>query len=125
MPCFCDAAKFNERFLLTSYLVSFVFWITIALGAMFFVLISYVMNATWSVVLRRIAENLMKTLPLMFFLLVILVRSIFTAMMKMNGEIISPWSTPCLSRNFREISPLAGMYTKLKALIVKSFLEIY
>ena len=58
----------NEQQFFHSYLVSFVFWITIALGGMFFVLTSHVMNATWSIVVRRIAENLMKTIPLMFIL---------------------------------------------------------
>ena len=58
----------DEQQFFHSYLVSFVFWMTIALGGMFFVLTSYVMNATWSIVLRRIAENLMKTIPFMFIL---------------------------------------------------------
>ena len=34
-------------------------------------------------------------IPFKFLLLVIFIRSISTAMMKIKGEIISPWGTPC------------------------------
>tara|TARA_X000001036_G_C20671560_1_gene802665 strand:+ start:937 stop:2073 length:1137 start_codon:yes stop_codon:yes gene_type:complete len=46
-----------------SYLVSFVFWMTLSLGCMFFVLMHFAMNATWSVVMRRIAETAMSLIP--------------------------------------------------------------
>ncbi len=47
-----------------SYLVAFCFFLTIALGGFFFVLVQYLARAGWSVVVRRTAENLMGTLPL-------------------------------------------------------------
>ena len=46
-----------------SYLVSFVFWMTLSCGCMFFVMMHYAMNATWSVVMRRIAETSMSLIP--------------------------------------------------------------
>ena len=46
-----------------SYLVSFVFWMTLSAGCMFFVLMHYAMNATWSVGMRRIAETAMSLIP--------------------------------------------------------------
>ncbi len=46
-----------------SYLVSFVFWMTLSCGCMFFVMMHYAMNATWSVVMRRIAESAMSLIP--------------------------------------------------------------
>ena len=95
----------NEQQFFHSYLVSFVFWITIALGAMFFVLISYVMNATWSVVLRRIAENLMKTLPLMFLLFIpilIGLEHIYHWMdhHHLDHDKLLQWKEPFLNQNF-------------------------
>ena len=45
-----------------SYLNSFAFFLSIALGAMFFVLISFVTYSFWNVVVRRIAEHLMKSI---------------------------------------------------------------
>ncbi len=46
-----------------SYLVAFMFALSIALGATAFVLIQHLTRAGWSVVVRRIAENVMGTLP--------------------------------------------------------------
>ena len=51
-----------------SYLVAFLFAVSIALGAMFFTLIQFAARAGWSVVVRRTAENLMAPLPFFFLL---------------------------------------------------------
>jgi len=53
-----------------SYLVSFVFWLSIALGGLIFVLIQYATRAGWSVVVRRMAENAMGTLPIFAILFI-------------------------------------------------------
>jgi len=53
-----------------SYLVAYVFWVTIGLGALFFVLLHHLTGAVWSVVLRRITETLMKVLPYMVVLFI-------------------------------------------------------
>ena len=57
-----------------SYLTAYTFWVTIGLGALFFILVHHLVDATWSVVLRRLAESAMATLPLMaiFFIPIIL-----------------------------------------------------
>jgi hypothetical protein len=46
-----------------SWLVAFTFFLSIALGGLFFVLLHYVTGARWSVVVRRLSENAMATLP--------------------------------------------------------------
>ena len=46
-----------QRFL-QSYLLAFSFFLTLGLGALFFVLMSYLMRAGWSVTVRRLAEDL-------------------------------------------------------------------
>jgi hypothetical protein len=51
-----------------SYLVAFLYWLTIALGSLFFVLVQFLTRAGWSVVVRRLAEHAMGTLPLMLLL---------------------------------------------------------
>ena len=53
----------NAEHFYHSYLVSFVFWMTLSCGCMFFVMMHYAMNATWSVVMRRIAETGMSLIP--------------------------------------------------------------
>lgn len=53
-----------------SWLVAFMFFLSIALGALFFVLIQHVVRAGWSVSVRRIAENAMGTLPIFAILFI-------------------------------------------------------
>ncbi len=53
-----DAVRFAA-----SYLVAFAFVMTIAIGALFFVMLSHLTGSAWSVTMRRMAENVMMTLP--------------------------------------------------------------
>ncbi len=55
----------NPEQLFHSYLTAFAFWASIGLGALFFVLLNHLVGAEWSIVLRRMTESLMMTLPLM------------------------------------------------------------
>lgn len=50
--------------LLYSYLFAFAYFLTIALGGLFFVLLHYLARAGWSVVVRRLAECVTGTMPL-------------------------------------------------------------
>ena len=56
--------------LLYSYLFAFAYFLTIAVGGLFFVLLHYLTRAGWSVVLRRLAECVMGTMPLFVVLAV-------------------------------------------------------
>ncbi len=53
-----------------SYLTAYVYWITIALGGLFFTMLHHLVNATWSVVLRRITESLGSVIPVMALLFI-------------------------------------------------------
>jgi hypothetical protein len=53
-----------------SWLTSYLYFLSIALGGLFFVLALYVTKAGWGVVVRRTAENAMSTLPLFAVLFV-------------------------------------------------------
>ena len=53
-----------------SWLVGSLFVLSIALGALFFVLVHHSTQAGWSVVVRRIAEDIMATLPFLALLFV-------------------------------------------------------
>jgi hypothetical protein len=46
-----------------SYMTAFMYWLSLGLGGLFFVLIHHSTKAGWSVVVRRLAENVMGTLP--------------------------------------------------------------
>jgi len=51
-----------------SYLVAYIFFLTILLGALFFTMLHHLTGARWSVVLRRIAESAGAALPLFLIL---------------------------------------------------------
>jgi hypothetical protein len=53
-----------------SYLVAYLFFISVGLGGLIFVLIQFVTRAGWSVAVRRLAENVMGTLPFMILLII-------------------------------------------------------
>ncbi|HPU74096.1 MAG TPA: hypothetical protein PLA43_19250 [Bryobacteraceae bacterium] len=47
-----------------AYLLAFVYWLTIALGALFFVMLQHLSGAAWSVTSRRVAETIALVIPL-------------------------------------------------------------
>lgn len=55
------------------YLVAFTFWVSLSLGALFFVMLHHLVNAQWSVVIRRVAEALMAPIPLLGLLFIPLI----------------------------------------------------
>lgn len=57
---FTDSRQFFH-----SYLTAFFFWLSIALGGLFFTMLHHIVNAKWSTVLRRLSENIMMLLPIM------------------------------------------------------------
>jgi hypothetical protein len=58
----------NPKQFYFSWLVSFLFFMSLALGALFFVLINYAAQGGWGIVLRRTAETIFSTIPLMAIL---------------------------------------------------------
>lgn len=66
-----------------SWLVAALFVLSVALGGLFFVLLHHATQAGWSVVVRRIAENAMATLPFLALL--------FAPLLFGLGELF-PWS---------------------------------
>src|SRR5262249_29647764 len=53
----------NPKQFFFSWLVSFLFFLSLALGALFFVLIQYAAQGGWGIVVRRIGETTFATLP--------------------------------------------------------------
>ena len=68
-----------------SYLVCYLFFTTLSLGGLFFVLAHHIFGADWSVSIRRFGENLMVILPLMLFLSIPIV---------LNFDHLYEWSSP-------------------------------
>ena len=65
--CVVGYLKDPEQFI-HSYLVAYMFWVTICLGALFFTLMHHLTGAVWSTVLRHILDAIMSTIPLMAIL---------------------------------------------------------
>lgn len=55
----------NMNQFLRAYLVAFAFFLSVGLGSLFFVLVQHLTHAGWSVVVRRLAELLMFSLPVL------------------------------------------------------------
>ncbi len=73
---------------LRSYILNYVFVISLALGALFFVLIQHVTRAGWSVVVRRLAELTAGTMPILAILFIPVLIPVLTGMSD-----VYPWSS--------------------------------
>ena len=82
----CYFQKYDS--ILYAYLIAFVFWTTITMGALFFVMIHHISSAKWSVVLRRLAESIMLVLPFMFFFFIPIAFDLF------GSYYLYEWSDP-------------------------------
>ena len=91
-----------ERFF-RSYLVAFSFTAAIGLGAFFCVMVQYPTGSAWSVVVRRIMENLMVTLP---------VGAILFIPIALGLEHLYPWMNTAFMAANRELAAKAGYLTK-------------
>jgi hypothetical protein len=80
-----SAGPGHVRQLYFSYLTAFIYFLSIALGALFFVLLHHATRAGWSVVVRRAAESLAGTLPVFALLFVPVV---------MGARELFPWMQP-------------------------------
>jgi hypothetical protein len=60
----------NQKHFFHTYLVAYVFWATLMLGALFFTMLHHVSGAVWSIVLRRLLENIMSTVPILTILFI-------------------------------------------------------
>jgi hypothetical protein len=60
----------NPRQFFFSWLVAFVFFLSLAIGGLFFVLIQYASQGSWGIVVRRIGETVFATMPVMAVLFV-------------------------------------------------------
>ena len=59
----------SEQFF-KSYLLGYIFWLTLALGGLFFTMINHLFGSVWNIVLRRIGEAAMYSFPLLAVLFI-------------------------------------------------------
>ena len=80
--------EYDPKFL-HSYLVCYLFFTTLTLGGLFFVLANHIFGADWSISIRRFGENLMVILPLMLFM---------SAPIVINLDHLYEWTDPVPER---------------------------
>ncbi|MFO0013141.1 MAG: hypothetical protein ACK553_10380 [Planctomycetota bacterium] len=77
------------KFFTHSYLANFMFVLTIALGALFFILVQFAARAGWSSSVRRIAELLMSTIPYLAICFLPIIVLLYT-----NSDALYEWNNP-------------------------------
>jgi hypothetical protein len=81
--------KDEFRTFFNSYMIGYLFFLSISLGALFFVLLQHATRAGWSVNVRRVAEWYAATMPLMAALSVPILAAIV-----MGRGALYPWAKP-------------------------------
>ena len=82
----------NHQQFYFSYLIAWVFCLSISLGSLFFVLIQHLTKARWSVVVRRVPEALMWTFPILLILAGPLVYGMHDLYHWTHSELMDPTS---------------------------------
>jgi hypothetical protein len=95
----------NPKQFLFSWLVSFLFFLSLALGGLFFVLIQYATQGGWGIVVRRIGETIFATLPVLaaLFIPVLLgLRDLYSwaAPGAAEHDALLRWKSPYLNVSF-------------------------
>ena len=80
------ALAFGGELRAFSYLTGYIFWLGVALGALFFVLVFNLARASWNIALRRIVENMAMTLPMLAVL--------FIPVLYFMGDLYHHWLHP-------------------------------
>lgn len=70
-------SSLGARFAMGAYLTAFTYCLTLALGGLFFVLIQHLCRAGWSVTVRRTAELMMSSIPMMAVLFLPILATLF------------------------------------------------
>lgn len=102
----------NPEGFYAAWLVAFTFFLTIALGCLYFVLIHTAMQGGWGIVVRRFAENAAGTLPLFALLFIPVVMGLhhlypWTAPGAAAADHLLRWKQPYLNEPFFYIRAVA------------------
>lgn len=102
----CLLGYFTDReHFFFAYLTGFAFWVSIALGALFFTMLQHLTSATWSIVVRRIAEQIAAQLPWLFLLFIPLLLGMHELYHWSHAETVQSdaalqWKAPYLNISF-------------------------
>ena len=103
----------TDRFM-QSYLVAFAFTMVIGLGALFFTQVQYLSGSAWSVVIRRIMENMMWVIPTCAVLFIPIA---------LNLDTIYPWTDRAYMASNELLRGKAGFLSPTP-FIIRSYIYI-
>lgn len=83
--CAVGLSRGSLRHFMLAYLTSVIYYLTVSLGALFFLLLHHLTGARWSIVLRRLAESLAMLFPLLLALFIPILGWL---------PILYPWANP-------------------------------
>jgi len=112
-----------------SWLTAYMFWFTLAAGGLFFTMLHHLVGATWSVVLRRLAEAIMAVLPFMFIAFLPIIAGLhdlyhWSHADAVAGDELLQWKSGYLNAPFFAIRAVIyfGVWTLLSYLLRKTSL---
>ncbi|HVT89225.1 MAG TPA: hypothetical protein VHD56_10265 [Tepidisphaeraceae bacterium] len=100
-----------------AYLVSFTYFLSISLGALFFVMLQHLTRAGWSVGVRRSAENLAAAIPLLAVLAAPILLSVLV-----NPGGLYPWAHHMAAEGGAAEEPLANRWFLNSGVFIVSML---
>lgn len=95
----------NPKQFYFSWLVSFLFFLSLSLGALFFVLIQYATQGGWGIVVRRIGETVFAVVPMMVLLFIPVIVGLhelysWSVPGAADHDALLRWKSPYLNVNF-------------------------
>ncbi len=87
-----------------SYLTAFAFWMTFVWGAMFFSFLHHLTGADWSIVLRRILETVMTSIPIMAILFIPVLLGMFDLYHWSHADVVA--ADPILLKKSPYLNPV-------------------
>jgi len=97
----------------SAYLIGFMFWLGLSLGCMAILMLHHLVGGAWSVVIRRILESGMMTLPLMFVLFIPIL---------LHLPKLYPWAQPDKLASDAKLADIAHSYLNFNGILLRYIL---
>jgi hypothetical protein len=92
----------------SAYLIGFMFWLGLSLGCMAILMLHHLVGGAWSIVIRRILESGMMTLPLMFVLFIPIL---------LHLPRLYPWAQPDRLASDAKLADIAHSYLNFNGIL--------
>jgi len=96
-----------------AYLIGFMFWLGLSLGCMAILMLHHLVGGAWSIVIRRILESGMMTLPLMFVLFIPIL---------LHLPKLYPWAQPDKLASDAKLADIAHSYLNFNGILLRYIL---